>query len=71
MNPIIRQVYKGIAYCYFHPEDMDKRLMLNNLILDAWNLGYPRTSFDYGNKEIMIEDMTEWEVKYCFKDICH
>lgn len=69
MNWVIRQCYKGIAYCYYHPEDTFKKGELDKLILKAWNLGYPRIGFDKGNEEILIEEMTEWEIKYCLKDI--
>lgn len=67
MNQIIRQCYKGIAYCHFHPHDKEKREALEKLILIAWNLGYPRTYFNYQSKDtnsITINDMTEWEIKY-------
>ena len=64
MHPIIRQCYRAIAYCHFHPDDKTKRLALDNLIKLSWDLGYPRTYFDMPNSEIKVEDMTEWELKY-------
>lgn len=64
MDPILRQCYKGIAYCYFNPDDIVKKKSLDTFISLAWKLGYPRTYFDIPSKEIKVEDMTEWEIKY-------
>jgi hypothetical protein len=69
MIGLLRQIYKGIAYCHYHPEDKLKKEMLDSLILKAWDLGYPRTYFDKPNNEIPISDMTEWEINYSLKDI--
>ena len=64
MNPILRQIYKGIAYCYYHPEDITKKKALEKLFMTAWAMGYPKSYFDKPNKDIDISDMTEWEIKY-------
>jgi len=64
VHPVIRQCYQAIAYCHFHPDDIVKKKALDNLIKLAWNLGYPRTYFDNPSKEVKVEDMTEWEIKY-------
>lgn len=69
MNDIIRQCYKGIAYCHFHPTDMKKKEILDKLLLKAWDLGYSKVSFDKPNKEITIGDMTIWEIGYMFKGL--
>ena len=69
MNQVIRQCYKGIAYCYYHPEDKKKSEILNSLILRAWYLGFPKVSFDIPTPHIAIGDMTKWEIGYSLKDV--
>lgn len=69
METTLRQVYKGIAYCYFHKDEKSKREMLNKLVLKSWNMGYPRTYFDRPTEDITIGDMTIWEIGYSLKDV--
>lgn len=72
MNKILRDCFKGIAYVYYHPEESEKQKLLESLFTQAWRLGYPKTYFYHKSdltNEIQVEDMTEWEIEYIFKDI--
>lgn len=70
MNPILRNIYRGIAYCHFNPDQIAKCKELEKLFEKAWYLGYPRDYFYRKSEltnEIMVEDMTDWELQYIFK----
>lgn len=69
MNEVIRNCFKAIAYCHFHPDDKKKKGLMDALILRAWNLQYPRVWFNNPNKDIVIGDMTRWEIAYALKDV--
>ncbi len=72
MNKILRSCFKGIAYMYYHPKETEKQKLLDSLFAEAWRLGYPKAYFYNKSEltnEILVKDMTEWEIKYVFKDI--
>ena len=67
----LRNIYMGIAYIHFHPDDKKKVALPEKLFKDAWYLGYPRDYFYHKSEltnEIMVEDMTDWELKYIFRE---
>lgn len=71
MDIILRQCYRGIAYMYYNPEDKIMGEKLKKLLLTAWAMGYTRTFFDNPSNltnEITVEDMTEWEIRYIFRE---
>ena len=71
MNQTLRLCFKGIAYVYHHQDDRQKQLTLDNLLKQAWTMGYPRSYFDNPSNltdEILVEDMTDWETKYIFRE---
>jgi len=70
MNLDLRNIYRGIAYMHFHPEDKAKQKLLDDLFAKVWALGYPKAFFYQQTKltdEIEVEDMSDWELKYIFR----
>ena len=71
MDQIFRNIYRGIAYMYYHPEEKNKQKLLDELFTKAWHMGYPKTYFYQQSpltEEIKVEDMTDWELKYIFRE---
>jgi hypothetical protein len=69
MNQVLRDCYKGIAYCHYHPDDLNSKKVLDKRLMVAWAMGYPKTFFakiSHLTDEIKVTDMTEWEVKHIF-----
>lgn len=69
MNEIIRQCHKGIAYCYYHPDEVFKKRHLEEYFLKAWDLGMPKTTIEQGTTELLVIDMTIWEIAYALRDV--
>ena len=56
---------------YYHPEEKNKQKLLDELFTKAWHMGYPKTYFYQQSpltEEIKVEDMTDWELKYIFRE---
>lgn len=65
---IITKVRRNHYYLKFHQEEKKNMELMEILVNEAWNRGIP-LSYVIGDTSILVDDMTEWEVRYVLRDL--